>query len=92
MSQMIFLGDEPAPDTCVILGPGPAVSNEPQLWFRWKGDWVREEWCGKFPDGEARPPWYDALFLELWKTKGPEAAQDKTNYDLSEQRAIKGDG
>ena len=58
------------------------------LWFRWKNDWVRQSWCGMFPDGTPRPPWLDDQFNELWKNEGPEAARDKSRYDLSEQTLL----
>lgn len=67
----------------VILRPEVKIIVVNNLrWFRHNGDWVRESWCGKFPDGTTRPPWFDELFLHLWNTEGPEAARDKTRYVL----------
>ena len=83
--QLIILGKQP--DWPVIRLKDHRAGYPPQLWFRWKGDWVREEWCGKFPDGTPRPPWFDTKFFHLWSTEGPEAARDKSRYDLSYQNA-----
>ncbi len=77
MKQLIFLSEEPDQSiNCIFIGK--------ERWFRWKDDWVRESWCGKFPDNTVRPPWLDELFFHLWNTEGPEAARDKSRYDLSE--------
>ena len=77
--QLYLFDREPTKDVVLL----PDQRKGKQLWFRWKDDWVRQEWCGKFPDGTPRAPWYDAKFIDLWNTKGPEVAQDKSNYDLS---------
>ena len=74
--NLIFLGSQPpAHVNCVIIGR--------ERWFRGKDDWVRESWCGKFPDGTTRPPWLDEQFFHLWETEGPEAARDKSRYNLT---------
>ena len=86
--QLIVLGKPIPTDVRVILLPDHRTGWPDQLWFRWKDDWVREEFCGKFPDGTPRPPWLDDQFWELWESEGPEAARDKSRYDLSEQEAI----
>lgn len=77
MKQHIFLGDELDPRiNRITMWDG-------QHWYRWKDDWVRESWCGKFPDNTTRPPWHDEQFFRLWNTEGPEAARDKSRYNLS---------
>jgi hypothetical protein len=79
MKQLIFIGAEPDREVnCICIG-----YVNPEKWYRWKDDWVRESWCGKFPDGTPRPPWLDDQFFYLWETEGPDAARDKTRYDLS---------
>jgi hypothetical protein len=84
MRQLLFLGPEPT--ARVIMGP--ARNGVRELWFKWREDWVRAEWCGQFPDGTPRPPWYDKLFMRLWVEEGPDAARDKAKYDLREQEAL----
>ena len=86
--QLLFIGQQPSLETRIIIGPGKNGGSASQLWFRWKGDWVREEWCGKFPDGTPRPPWCDKMFFDLWNSEGPAAARDKARYDLSEIQTI----
>lgn len=82
--QLIFVSQEPKER--VIWGPKQGGIG--QLWFHHEGGWLRQEWCGQFPDGTPRPPWHDAKFFELWEVAGPEAAQDKSLYDLTEQQAV----
>lgn len=74
--QLIFLGGEPAESVRVVNIAG-------KNWYRGPKGWVREEWCGRFPDGTVRAPWLDEQFNSLWATEGPDAARDKSRYDLS---------
>ncbi len=74
--QIVFLGDEPDENIRIVNVAG-------KKWYRGPKGWVREEWCGRFPDGTVRAPWLDAQFFSLWEAEGPEAARDKSKYDLS---------
>ena len=78
--QLIFIFGEPPPSTLVVFAFG-------QNWYRGKNGWVRDSWCGKFPDGTTRAPWLDNQFFALWAAEGPDAARDKSRYDLSYIRA-----
>lgn len=73
--QLIFIGSQPPPDTMIVHAGG-------ERWFRNGENWVRESWCGQFPDRTPRAPWLDRQFFQLWETEGPEAARDKSRYDL----------
>ena len=77
--QLLFLGSKPNHDCMIVY-----VDYCPdKRWFRGNNGWVRESWCGKFPDGTTRAPWLDDHFFHLWESEGPEAARDKSRYDLS---------
>lgn len=90
--QLLFIGPEPAADIRVLHLADTAGFLGGPLWFRWKGDWVRQAWCGQFPDRTPRPPWLDEQFNRLWETEGPEAARDKSRFDLSEIEAAQKEG
>ena len=86
MGNLLFPFGEPKGR--IIRLPDHRTGHPSQLWFKHNGDWVRQEWCGKFPDGSPRPPWHDDRFMMLWETHGPEYARDKRNYDLADLDAL----
>lgn len=87
MTQLGFIGQEPPARIRILILPDHRSGHPPQLWFRWKDDWVRQAWCGQFLDGSPRPPWFDDLFMHLWETEGADAARDKSRYDLRDVAA-----